>query len=474
MDLPKDFVTRTRNLLGEKEFEKLEQGMNTPSPTSIRINPFKWENKLSEERVEWCENGYYLKQRKPFTFDPLFHAGAYYVQEAASMFLDKVIKEYIDTPVTALDLCAAPGGKSTLIRSALPAGSLLFANEYVKNRSQILAENIIKWGNSDVIVTNNSPSDYSKFKNLFDFILTDVPCSGEGMFRKDEMAISEWSVDNVLNCQKRQKEILTDIWGTLKENGILVYSTCTYNQEENEDNVKWIVEELGAEILQVPIDESWNISGALTNDNLSVYRFLPHRTKGEGLFMAVLRKKFKNVDSEDYDSLYLDERKENKKNKKGIKGNNKAAAVPENIKQWIKNSDEFIFESDETTITAIPKKIHDIYQMVKGKLRIIHHGIEIATIKGKDFIPSHSLALSTCLNRTKFCSVELDYNRAIAYLRKEAIVIDDSYPKGYVLFTYRGRPIGFAKNIGNRTNNLYPQEWRIRSSYTIEDDPSII
>ena len=472
MDLPKEFISRTREFLGEEDLNKLVEVLDTTSPTSIRTNPFKWNNTVDEEPVSWCQNAYYLAERKPFTFDPLFHAGAYYVQEASSMFLDRVIKEYVKGAVIALDLCAAPGGKSTLIRSALPEGSLLFANEYVKNRSQILAENIIKWGNSDIIVTNNSPADYSQFNNLFDFILTDVPCSGEGMFRKDEMAISEWSIDNVLNCQQRQREILKDIWSTLKEGGILVYSTCTYNREENEDNVKWISEELGAKVISVPISEDWKITGSLTDEELPVYRFLPHKTKGEGLFMAVLKKSCKD-ESEGYEHSYLDEKRD-KKNKKNNKGNSKTFIVPQNVKEWLKENDYFTFGSNETTIEAFPKRHYEIYDRVKDKLRIIHKGIEIASIKGKDLIPSHSLAMSTSINMEMFCTIELDYRSSIAYLRKEAIAVDSSYPKGYVLFTYRGLPLGFAKNIGNRTNNLYPQEWRIRSSYPPEEDPSII
>src|SRR5574344_281020 len=351
MDLPKEFISRTREFLGEEDLNKLVEVLDTTSPTSIRTNPFKWNNTVDEEPVSWCQNAYYLAERKPFTFDPLFHAGAYYVQEASSMFLDRVIKEY------------------------------------VKDRSQILAENIIKWGNSDIIVTNNSPADYSQFNNLFEFILTDVPCSGEGMFRKDEMAISEWSIDNVLNCQQRQREILKDIWSTLKEGGILVYSTCTYNREENEDNVKWISEELGAKVISVPISEDWKITGSLTDEELPVYRFLPHKTKGEGLFMAVLKKSCRN-ESEENGHSYLDEKRD-KKNKKSNKGNSKTFAVPQSVKEWLNESDYFTFGSNETTIEAFPKRHYEIYDRVKDKLRIIHKGIEIASIKGKDLIPSH-------------------------------------------------------------------------------------
>ena len=206
------------------------------------------------------------------------------------MFVERVLQTYVSNPVVMLDLCAAPGGKSTLSRSALPEGSLLVANEVMRNRSQILAENLIKWGYPDVVVTNNDPADFTTMEHLFDVILTDVPCSGEGMFRKDEVAVEEWSVENVDVCWQRQRRILKDIWPTLKPGGLLIYSTCTFNREENEDNISWIAKELGAEVLPVPVDESWGITGNLIGEDFPVYRFLPHRTMGEGFFIAVLRK----------------------------------------------------------------------------------------------------------------------------------------------------------------------------------------
>lgn len=245
---------------------------------------------LESTSVPWCREGYYLSGRPSFTFDPLFHAGCYYVQEASSMFLEQALRQYVHEPVTMLDLCAAPGGKSTLARSVLPEGSLLVANEVMRNRSQVLAENLIKWGNPGVIVTNNDPADFTELGSLFDVILTDVPCSGEGMFRKDEVAVQEWSIENVDTCWQRQRRILRDIWPCLKTGGLLVYSTCTYNREENEDNVAWITQELGAEVLPLEIQPDWHITGNLIGTEFPVYRFLPHKTTGEGLFMAVLRK----------------------------------------------------------------------------------------------------------------------------------------------------------------------------------------
>lgn len=414
MNLPAEFAEQTRALLGVEEYEKLIAALVQDAPVSIRLNP--WKQNIVEplvakeqfEPVPWCANGYYLNQRLTFTFDPLFHAGCYYVQEASSMFLEQVMKQHVNQPVAMLDLCAAPGGKSTLVRSLLPNGSLLVANEVIRNRSQILAENIIKWGHPDVVVTNNDPADFKKLEDYFDVILADVPCSGEGMFRKDPGAIDEWSLENVEVCWQRQRRIIADVWPSLKPGGILIYSTCTYNTKENEDNVLWIMKELGAEPLSVNVPEEWSLTGNLSGRDFPVYRFLPHKTKGEGFFLAVLRKE---------------------------------------------EEESFSRSGDKDAL-------------LRKHLRVIKPlGIEPGVQKGKDLIPPHALAMSCTLNLESYPSSALTYEQAIAYLRREAIVLDASAPRGYVLVTYRNIPLGFVKNIGNRANNLYPQDWRIRSGY---------
>src|ERR1035437_5315934 len=251
MNLPEAFVINTKKLLG-KEYQEFEKALEENPPTSIRVN-----NKIayqpSYEQVAWCNSGYYLKERPLFTADPLFHAGAYYVQEASSMFLYQAVKQHFPEAQTVLDLCAAPGGKSTLLSQALKESSLLVSNEIVRSRAYILAENLIKWGNPNIVVTNNDPKDFGRLPGYFDAIVVDAPCSGEGMFRKDPGAIQEWSEYNVTLCAARQKEILSSVWDTLKTDGILVYSTCTFNREENEENVRWICEELGAGLLRIDL-----------------------------------------------------------------------------------------------------------------------------------------------------------------------------------------------------------------------------
>ena len=256
MKLPISFIESTRALMGDEEYQELSVALEQEPPASVRLNskfPGLAACSSISGRIPWAAEGYYLNQRLTFTFDPLFHAGCYYVQEASSMFVEQVLRRYVTTPVKMLDLCAAPGGKSTHARSVLPEGSLLVANEVIRNRSQILAENLTKWGYADVVVTNNDPSDFSRIGSFFDVILTDVPCSGEGMFRKDPGAIEEWSPENVEICWQRQRRIITDIWPCLKPGGILIYSTCTYNTREDEENIAWIRQEFGAEPLPLAV-----------------------------------------------------------------------------------------------------------------------------------------------------------------------------------------------------------------------------
>ena len=292
VNLPEDFIRETKRVMGEERFIRFMEAFNEDAPTSIRLNPRTLgEGSFLCEEVPWCAEGYYLEGRPQFTFDPLFHAGCYYVQEASSMFITHVLRQFVKKPVAMLDLCAAPGGKSTAAITVLPEGSTLTSNEPIRSRFQILEENITKWGYDNCRVTNLYPRDFRKEKEKYDVILCDVPCSGEGMFRKDPNAINEWSPQNVEKCWRLQREIVADAWECLNPGGVLIYSTCTFNTKENEENVRWIIEEYDAEILTIPTDDSWHITGSLLEGfDAPVYRFIPGITRGEGLFMAALRK----------------------------------------------------------------------------------------------------------------------------------------------------------------------------------------
>lgn len=411
--LPKEFVDYTSQLFGAERWQRFVDSFNEPTPVSIRLNPYKVHDNSQFSiancqfvPVPWCRNGYWLSERPQFTLDPLLHAGAYYVQEAGSMFLDEVLRQIKDSlPTmngTALDLCAAPGGKSTLLRATLPEGWLLYSNEPDHRRANILMENMQKQGHPDVIVTNNYPRDYKKAKMQFDLILTDVPCSGEGMFRRDQATVSEWSLQNVHKCAQLQRSIVEEIWPCLRPGGLLIYSTCTFNLHEDEENVRWIAEVLGAEILPIEVNPDWHITGSLLEDwNAPVYRFIPGTTNSEGLFMAVLRKPAKDL---------------NLLHQKSIN---------------------------------------------KG-LRILSDGHPQGVQKGKDIIPAHAEALSIALPTERYPMVELCLSDALSYLHREAIILPSDAPRGYVVVTYQGHPLGFVKNIGSRANNLYPKEWAIK------------
>ena len=292
MQLPEDFIRETKQLMGAERFSRYMEAFDEEAPVSIRLNPQTLgDGSCAFERVPWCKEGYYLEGRPQFTFDPLFHAGCYYVQEAASMFITHVLRQFVHETVEGLDMCAAPGGKSTAMLSVLPEGSTLVSNEPIPTRAQILLENITKWGAKNCIVTNNYPRDFKKAKAKFDLILCDVPCSGEGMFRKDPATIGEWSLQNVEKCWRLQREIVADAWECLNPGGILIYSTCTFNIEENEENVRWIIDTYDAEPIDIPTEPSWGITGSLLEGfDAPVYRFIPGITRSEGLFVCVLRK----------------------------------------------------------------------------------------------------------------------------------------------------------------------------------------
>ena len=422
VNLPADFVAETRRIMGDERYNRFVGAFDEEAPTSIRVNPRiaidhgPWTILAlqasragadhSDSQVPWCAEGYYLNDRPQFTFDPLLHAGCYYVQEASSMFITHILRNVQCSMVNvqcALDACAAPGGKSTALRSVLPDDCVLISNEPMGNRAQILLENVTKWGGPNHIVTNNYPRDFRKAKLKFDLILCDVPCSGEGMFRKDPNAISEWSAQNVEKCWQLQREIVADAWECLTPGGLLIYSTCTYNTKENEENIRWILDTYDAQVLDIPVDPSWNITGSLLDGfNEPVYRFIPGITRGEGLFVCALRK--------------------------------------------ISSKDEGGRSKEISSADIIKNK----------NLKVLDPGI---------LLPPSSLLPP---------KVDVDYAEALKYLRGEALVLPPDTPRGIVTITYQGQPLGPAKNIGNRANNLYPKPWRIKSTHLPSEAPKIL
>ena len=439
MNLPEPFVSRTQELLKE-ELPAFLDALDYPSPVSVRVND-KMEYLPSDDTVKWCDAGYYLAERPVFTLDPLLHAGVYYVQEASSMFLQQALNQFVVPQSVVLDLCAAPGGKSTLISQYLKADGMLVSNEIIRNRAYILAENLIKWGNDTVLVSNNEPKDFQRLPSFFDAVVVDAPCSGEGMFRKDAGAVGEWSEENVMMCARRQREILTDVWDTLKKDGILIYSTCTYNREENEENVSWMETELGAELLRLNTDAFPEITVSDKG-----YRFFPHKTRGEGFFLSVLRK------TSDAPSLRI---------KKQDKRQQKSEFNETELKNRLIEPENWKIYTDNNMISAFRTKFSDKVELLKSNLHIMHYGITLCEIKGRDLIPHTSLALSKSIQLENVLQAEVELRDALLFLKKETINLSEA-EKGFVLIKYRNMPLGWVKNLGNRCNNLYPNEWRIR------------
>ena len=447
MEQPSAFIVQMQALLSE-EAAAFFDALQAVSPTSIRTNPIKATATPSHSSVAWSNYGYYLSERPVFTLDPLFHAGTYYVQEAASMFVEQAINQLLieKEGLNVLDLCAAPGGKSTHLLSLLPQSCMLVSNEIIRSRASILGENICKWGYPNAIVTNNAPKDFARLKGFFDVILVDAPCSGEGMFRKDPNSVNEWSENNVALCAERQRKILADVWASLKDGGLLLYSTCTYNKRENEENAGWLARELGATSKRIAIQKEWGVV-EVEDEGVFGYHFYPHRTKSEGFYLAAFIK-----NSGESDKPLKLTAQQAQKLPKGF----------EHLKKLLKDEELYDFSMFENRVKALPASKFNDYRLAEQNLHIIHSGIELGEIKGKDFIPSPCLALNNHLNRAFYPSVNLNIDEALNYLRRNAISLD-STDKGFLLICYNSIPLGWAKNIGARVNNLYPKEWRIRT-----------
>lgn len=407
------------------------------SPIAVSRLPFA-------ETVPWSQFGFYLKERPSFTFDPLFHAGCYYVQEASSMFLEQAFKQLIDLskPIKVLDLCAAPGGKSTHIQSLISPESLLVSNEIIRSRNNILVDNIIKWGCSNVIVTNNDPSSFQKLEGYFDVMVVDSPCSGSGLFRKDEEAIDEWSLNNVQLCSQRQQRILADALAALKENGILIYSTCSYSKEEDEEIMDWLVGEMEMKNEKLKIENHWNIIETSSKTNSKGYRFYPDKLKGEGLFLACFQK--------------LSSTRDQKFRPGKIE---KASAKEKNIiEPWLKTGNHELIK-DNNSFFALPLSIVNEYSILGAVLNIQYKGTAIGQIMKDRLVPEHSLALSTIISG-EIAFNELSYEQAIKYLQRQDVILNTS-GKGWQLVRYEGYNLGWINVLPNRINNYYPKELRI-------------
>ncbi|MCG2617255.1 hypothetical protein LZZ85_23365 [Terrimonas sp. NA20] len=420
--------------------------------TSLRVNPAKpiadfphsHLSALTVNAIPWSRNGYYLSGRPSFTFDPLFHAGTYYVQEASSMFLEQALTQTADLskPLRVLDLCAAPGGKSTHIQSLLSAESLLVTNEVIRARVNILKDNIIKWGCNNVLVSNNDPKDFAKLEDYFDVIVVDAPCSGSGLFRREPEAMDEWSPDNVVLCSQRQQRILADVWPALKKDGILIYSTCSYSKEEDEDITDWVMENFSVSPEKIQVDPSWNIVETQGKQNAFGYRFWPDKLDGEGFFLACFRKR------EGDDEAVM------KIKNKPIAVNKKDIPI---LEKWVIGNDYFFLQHLQT-VYAWPVALQQDYNWLLNNLRVQYSGTILGELIRDKLVPDHSLAMSVILDKS-LPQTELDYKQSIEYLQRKDLKLETE--KGWQLVTYQSHPLGWINALPNRINNYYPRELRI-------------
>lgn len=469
--IPDDFRREAASLAGI-DVSRLVAALDGEPTVSIRLNRPKCEAAgiavpEGAERVAWDSDGYYLRSRPRFTFDPLLHAGAYYVEEPSSMFVGQALSRIVadgGEPRRVLDLCAAPGGKSLLLRSRM-GGGLLVSNEPIARRAAVLAENVAKWGHPDVVVTSEYPAAFARLGAYFDVVAADVPCSGEGMFRKDEGARAEWSLKAVETCAARQREIIRDVWPALREGGWLIYSTCTFNARECEENVAWIASELGAEPVAVATDAAWGVAGDTAGGTLPVAHFFPSMARGEGFFLALLRK------------------------------TSPAAAAPSKARRagsalkrssgyaaWLSSKQDFLFgETSGQGAFAMHASLEgDFAALQAAGLRIVSAGVALteggdakARSAKKQPAPAAALALSTAFSRSAFPECPLGYADAVRYLRGETLASPEGMPRGRVVVSYRSLPLGFANNVGARMNNAFPQAWRIRSTYVPAEAPQL-
>ena len=450
-ELPVAFTERMRKQLGAEDAERLFVALDSVSPVAVRLNPAKCgeEGVWSEgEAIAWSRNGRKLQERPSFTLDTSFHAGAYYVQEAASQFIDHIISGEALQGKRVLDMCAAPGGKTTIYSTAVGEDGLVVANEYVRSRANILADNVRKWGMGNVLVTNNAPEHIAQFEGWFDVVAVDAPCSGEGMFRKEEVAREDWSEEAVKMCAARQMSIVREAWQSLKEGGLFIYSTCTFNEDEDEGVLNNLIEELGdvfAASQRVEIDEKWGIVRGEIGA-FQTFRFFPHKSDSEGLFVAVARK------------AEPTQQRTPKARKRVMQEVDKSAR--KELAKWLREPDKYTFAEVADTIYAYRTEQFKAVQALSEGLTAIYSGVAMGQIfKGK-LKPDWALSQFVGLQREAVTTEELDEARALDYLRKRDIAVGDM-AEGINLLTHKGRALGFAKRVGARCNNLYPNSLKI-------------
>lgn len=477
MTLPEGFAQMMQRL-DNVDSNALIKALGQPPAVSIRYNRRKapiaslYDGAIP---VTWCEDGRYLPSRPVFTLNPLMHSGSFYVQDASSMIYQTIAAilaarvRYDDSPLHVLDLCAAPGGKTTAIINALADHDVIIANEYVPARAMVLRENIAKWGFPGTAVTNAPTEAFGRCGEIFDIVAVDAPCSGEGMMRKETVAVEQWSEGLVRQCAALQREIVSHAVDCLRPGGFLIYSTCTFNPIENEENAIAIAEAHGLEMIKLPLPPEWGIAPSCSAD-VPALRFMPHITRGEGLFVCVMRKPGKKNTKETVtrpvQSVDMTTKAIHKGgNTKSVRDRNYRNAgktqLPPIPADWLQQQENYCCRFDGKTLSMLPVALDQLIEKLQG-VKILSAGVTTAELKGREWAPTSQLALSTAFNPEAFKIVDVDEETALSYLRHEALRLPESTPRGFVAIAFNGYPLGMAKNVGNRANNLYPTAWRIR------------
>ena len=401
-------------------------------------------------RIPWSAEGLYLAERPSFTCDPAFHAGAYYVQEASSQFVGHLLRGAGALGARILDLCAAPGGKTTLYASLVGPDGLVVANEIDRRRARVLADNVRKWGTGNTVVTSNEPAQLARFENRFDIVAVDAPCSGEGMFRKDPQARAEWSEGSVRLCAARQAEILRAAWAALRPGGTLVYSTCTFNRTEDEGVLEellgWAADEV-VESEPIPTDPSWGIVCGRVGA-FRTFRFYPHRTQGEGFFAATARKAPRTGAA-----IRAPKPQRQPFNPAGRE------ARPE-LERWVAAPADYRFAEVAGCYYGYRAAQFEEVKALAGTLAVLYSGVAMGALYDGKLKPDPALAFHTGLDRRALPVAELSHDEAVQYLRKGDLRAE-AFAEGTNLVCAGGFALGFAKRIGNRVNNLYPNSLRI-------------
>lgn len=419
-------------------------------PVSIRLNPGKSSSAFENaEPIPWSSGGRYLVQRPTFTLDPLLHAGAYYVQEASSQILEHAVRSLLPerAGLRVLDLCAAPGGKSTLLASLLPDDAVLVSNEVIRTRVPLLAENMGRWGTPNVIITSSDPREFGKVPGLFDLMVVDAPCSGSGLFRKDPAALQHWSQEAVRMCADRQRRILTDAWPAVAEGGVVIYATCSFSPEEDEDVLAWLLEEFDAECLALPMPAEWGFEEVYAANGVFGYRAMPHKVRGEGFFFAAVRKRCTEA------APGLPQKPRTSHDAKAFEqAKHLLADGPWLCVQHAQDGEWF----------AQRPEVAGVWQVLRPIVHVMRPGLPLGVPSAKGWIPAHEVALSTAC-AIDIPTLEASRDEALLFLKREDTgLVAPSL--GWHIVTYEGLGLGWMKALGNRLNNYLPKGARIRMS----------